>query len=327
MASSKISTSYLSSFNDVLEQEAAAILALKEVLEEETINRTIEMILACKGRVVITGVGKSGIIGRKMNATLASTGTPSLFLHPAEGLHGDLGMVTKHDIVIAISNSGESDEVLRLIPSIKKIGAKMIAISKNTKSTLAIKSDLVLSIGNVTEACPLGLAPTTSTTVTLALGDALAIALLKARDFKPEDFAVYHPSGALGRKLLLTVHDVVRSTNKNPIVQGDATIKEALFLMTAQGMGATSVVDTEDKLVGILTDGDIRRAFALSDNLLLSNVDELCNRNPIVITADLLAVDALKIMEERKINVLPVADSNHRPIGMIHIHDLMNLGI
>ncbi|WP_406600296.1 SIS domain-containing protein [Metabacillus sediminilitoris] len=322
-----ISKSYLSSFHEVLEQEASAIISLKEVLDEETINRAIEMILTCNGRVVVTGVGKSGIIGRKINATLASTGTPSLFLHPAEGLHGDLGMVTKEDIVIAISNSGESDEVLRLIPSINKIGAKMIAIVQNTKSTLAVKSDLVLSIGDVTEACPLGLAPTTSTTVTLALGDALAVALLKARDFKPEDFAVYHPSGSLGRKLLLTVQDVVVSTNKNPVVHGNVSIKEALFLMTAQGMGATSVVDEHDLLVGILTDGDIRRAFALSDNVLLSHVDDLCNRNPIVITSDMLAVDALKIMEERKINVLPVADSNNRPIGMIHIHDLMKLGI
>jgi len=327
MASTKSTTDYLSSFHQVLEQEAAAIIALKEVLDEKTVNQAIDMILECKGRLVITGVGKSGIIGRKMNATLASTGTPSLFLHPAEGLHGDLGMVTEHDIVMAISNSGESDEVLRLIPSIKKIGAKMIAIVQNTKSTLAMKSDLVLTIGKVTEACPLGLAPTTSTTVTLALGDALAVALLKARDFKPEDFAVYHPSGSLGRKLLLTVKDVVNSTNKNPIIHGSATIKEALFLMTAQGMGATSIVDQEDKLVGILTDGDIRRAFALSDQLLQLTIDEFCNHNPVVITADLLAVEALKIMEERKINVLPIVDDHNRPIGMIHIHDLMNLGI
>jgi len=327
MASTKSTTDYLSSFHYVLEQEAEAIIALKEVLDEKTVNQAIDMILDCKGRIVITGVGKSGIIGRKINATLASTGTPSLFLHPAEGLHGDLGMVTKDDIVLAISNSGESDEVLRLIPSIKKIGAKMIAIVQNTKSTLAMKSDLVLTIGKVEEVCPLGLAPTTSTTVTLALGDALAVALLKARDFKPEDFAVYHPSGSLGRKLLLTVKDVVNSTKKNPIIHGSSTIKEALFLMTAQGMGATSIVDQDDKLVGILTDGDIRRAFALSDQLLQLTVNEFCNHQPTVITADLLAVDALKIMEERKINVLPIVDDHHRPIGMIHIHDLMNLGI
>lgn len=327
MASTKSTTDYLSSFHHVLEQEAEAIIALKEVLDEKTVNQAIDMILDCKGRIVITGVGKSGIIGRKINATLASTGTPSLFLHPAEGLHGDLGMVTKDDIVMAISNSGESDEVLRLIPSIKKIGAKMIAIVQNTKSSLAMKSDLILTIGKVDEVCPLGLAPTTSTTVTLALGDALAVALLKARDFKPEDFAVYHPSGSLGRKLLLTVKDVVNSTKKNPIIHGSSTIKEALFLMTAQGMGATSIVDQEDKLVGILTDGDIRRAFALSDQLLQLTVNEFCNHQPTVITADLLAVDALKIMEERKINVLPIVDDHHRPIGMIHIHDLMNLGI
>jgi arabinose-5-phosphate isomerase len=321
-----VKVDFTSNVMRVLEKEAQAILDLKEIIGE-TVNDALNMILECKGRVVITGIGKSGIIGRKINATMASTGTPSLFLHPSEGLHGDLGMVTKDDVVIAISNSGESDEVLALIPSLKRIGAKMIAIVKNPKSTLGRKSDVVLSIGDVQEACPLGLAPTTSTTVTLALGDALAIALLDARNFKPEDFAVFHPAGSLGRKLLLTVNDVIQSTRKNPVVLGDASIKEALFLMTAQGMGATSVVDHKDHLVGILTDGDIRRGFATSQEIFLKDVQELCNPTPIVIDGDMLASDAFHLMEERKVNVLPVVDENYKPIGMIHIHDLMNLGL
>ncbi|MEK3857192.1 KpsF/GutQ family sugar-phosphate isomerase [Cytobacillus sp. FSL H8-0458] len=320
------SLDFTDSVMEVLEKEAQAILELKEVIGD-SINDALNMILQCRGRVVITGIGKSGIIGRKINATMASTGTPSLFLHPSEGLHGDLGMVTKDDVVIAISNSGESDEVLNLIPSIKRIGSKMIAIVKNPLSTLAVKSDIVLTIGNAKEACPLGLAPTTSTTVTLALGDALAIALLKARNFQPEDFAVFHPAGSLGRKLLLTVNDVIQTTRKNPLIMGDATIKEALFLMTAQGLGATSVVDMNDQLVGILTDGDIRRAFALSPDLLSKSVDDLCNREPVVIQGELLASEAFRLMEEKKVNVLPVVDDYYRPIGMIHIHDLMNLGL
>jgi arabinose-5-phosphate isomerase len=322
----KTKVDFRSSVIKVLEKEAQAILDLKEVIGE-SINDALNMILECKGRVVITGIGKSGIIGRKINATLASTGTPSLFLHPSEGLHGDLGMVTKEDVVIAISNSGESDEVLNLIPSIKRIGAKMIAIVKNPESTLGRKSDVVLSIGNVKEACPLGLAPTTSTTVTLALGDALAISLLEARNFQPEDFAVFHPAGSLGRKLLLTVNDVINSTQKNPVILGKATIKEALFLMTAQGLGATSVVDEKGHIVGILTDGDIRRAFALSQDILFKSVQELCNTDPIVIEADMLAAEAFRLMEEKKVNVLPVVDETYKPIGMIHIHDLMNLGL
>jgi arabinose-5-phosphate isomerase len=321
-----VKVDFTSSVMSVLEKEAQAILDLKEVIGE-TINDALNMILECKGRVVITGIGKSGIIGRKINATMASTGTPSLFLHPSEGLHGDLGMVTKDDVVIAISNSGESDEVLALIPSLKRIGAKMIAIVKNPNSTLGRKSDVVLSIGNVQEACPLGLAPTTSTTVTLALGDALAIALLEARNFRPEDFAVFHPAGSLGRKLLLTVNEVILTTRKNPVVLGDSSIKEALFLMTAQGMGATSVVDHNDHLIGILTDGDIRRGFASSQDIFLKDVQEMCNPTPIVIEGDMLASEAFHLMEERKVNVLPVVDENYKPIGMIHIHDLMNLGL
>lgn len=311
---------------EVLDKEAQAILNLKEEIGE-SVNKAIQMILDCKGRVVVTGMGKSGIVARKINATLASTGTPSLFLHPSEGLHGDLGMVTAEDVVIALSNSGETEEVLNLFPSIERIGAKIIAIVKNPSSTLGVKSDVVLSIGDVQEACPLGLAPTTSTTVTLALGDAIAIALLKARGFRPEDFALYHPSGSLGRKLLLSVRDVIQTTSKNPVVYATDSIKEALFLMTAQGMGATSVVDENNKLVGILTDGDIRRALASSADILNHKAAELCNPTPYVVQADILVARALELMDQIKVNVLPVLDENKRPIGMIHLHDLMNLGL
>ncbi|QHA37893.1 KpsF/GutQ family sugar-phosphate isomerase [Rossellomorea marisflavi] len=317
---------FVEDVRDVLEKEANAILALSTTIGDD-INRALEMLLSCEGRVVITGMGKSGIIGRKINATLASTGTPSLFLHPSEGLHGDLGMVTKHDVVIAISNSGETDEVLSLLPSIQKIGSRMIAIVKNTDSTLGNKSDIALSIGQAEEACPLGLAPTTSTTVTLALGDALAVALLKARKFGPSDFALFHPSGSLGRRLLMTAKDVVNTSNKNPMVSPGTTIQEALFLMTAQGLGATGVVDETNTLMGILTDGDIRRALTASQDILNSTVFDLYNPSPVIVEEHALAAEALKVMEESKVNVLPVLDELNKPIGMIHIQDLVNLGL
>jgi arabinose-5-phosphate isomerase len=218
----------------VFDTEAQAILNKKADISSQ-LSECVKYILRCEGRVIITGIGKSGLVGKKIAATLASTGTPSFFLHPAEGLHGDLGMVTEKDIVIAISNSGETDEVLKMIPSIKRIGAKLIAILGNRCSTLAERADLVISYGIVEEACPLGLAPTTSTTLTLVIGDALAIALLTARDFKPENFALYHPGGSLGRKLLLTVEDVVASTNKNPLAHVNSIVKEVLFKMTEFG--------------------------------------------------------------------------------------------
>lgn len=311
---------------EVLVKEANAILELKDIIGQ-SVEDAINLILECSGRVVITGIGKSGIIGRKINATMASTGTPSFFLHPSEGLHGDLGMVTHHDIIIAISNSGESEEVLQLLPSINKIGAKIISITKNPQSTLGVKSDIILSIGNVQEACPLGLAPTSSTTVTLALGDALAIALLEARGFQQENFALFHPAGSLGRKLLLTVNDIVEATGKNPVVYETATLKDALFQMTAQCLGGVSIISEEGKLVGILTDGDIRRAIAVSNSVFDKYVAEVFNPSPIYIQQGALAKDALVLMEEHEVNVLPVVDLANRPIAMIHVHDLMKLGI
>ncbi|RST72608.1 KpsF/GutQ family sugar-phosphate isomerase [Siminovitchia acidinfaciens] len=287
---------------------------------------TIEMILACRGRVIVTGVGKSGIIGRKITATLASTGTPSLFLHPAEGLHGDLGMVTNSDIVMALSNSGETGEVINMIPSIKRIGAKLIAFVGNEYSTLAKKADSMLCIGRVKEACPLGLAPTTSTTLMLTLGDAIAVALLKARNFSSEDFAVYHPGGSLGKRLLLTVNTIIEITKKNPKLNMANTVKDAIFSMTESGLGATSIIDDNGKLVGIITDGDIRRSLGKIKNFMDLCVKDLFNQNPIIIKQNALAVEALNIMENQKINVLPVVNDKNEPIAMIHLHDITRLG-
>ncbi|WP_273851802.1 KpsF/GutQ family sugar-phosphate isomerase [Guptibacillus spartinae] len=317
---------YLTSVKEVLEIEANAILSLKDSLNGE-INQTIEMILECKSRVIVTGMGKSGLIAQKIVATLSSTGTPSLFLHPAEGLHGDLGMVTKDDVVIAISNSGETEELLNILPSLKRIGPKMVALVGRENSTLADKSDVILSIGKVEEACPLGLAPTTSTTVTLAIGDAVAIALLKARDFKPENFALYHPGGSLGRKLLLTIQDVIDANPNNPTVDENKEVKEVLFEMTKSGLGAISIIGESGKLEGILTDGDIRRALAEGNHILETPVNKLYTKHPITIPNTLLAAEALKIMEDKRVNVLPVLNENAEPIAMVHIHDLTKMGL
>ncbi|WP_312099369.1 KpsF/GutQ family sugar-phosphate isomerase [Niallia sp.] len=317
---------YTDTLATVLEKEAKAILDLRDMLDE-SIEDAIHLILSCKGKVVVTGIGKSGIIARKIQATFSSTGTPSCFLHPSEGLHGDLGMVTSDDIVLAISNSGESEEVLRLLPSIETIGAKLIAITKNIFSALAMKADVTLCLGEFEEACPLGLAPTTSTTVTLALGDAIAIALLEVRKFRPEDFALYHPNGSLGRKLLLKVDDIIFHTRKNPIVHEGDKVKDALFEMTDQGLGAASIVNEKEQLIGVLTDGDIRRAFALSMDVMNENVENLISAPSIVIEKGALAAEALQLMEEKEITVLPIVDTNNKPVGMLHLHDLMKLGI
>lgn len=317
---------YTDTLATVLEKEAQAILDLRDMLDN-SVEDAIQLILSCEGKVVVTGIGKSGIIGRKIQATFSSTGTPSCYLHPSEGLHGDLGMVTSDDVVLAISNSGESDEVLRLLPSIETIGAKLIAITKNVFSTLAMKADVALCLGEFEEACPLGLAPTTSTTVTLALGDAIAIALLEARKFRPEDFALYHPNGSLGRKLLLKVDDIIFHTRKNPIVREGDKVKDALFAMTDQGLGAASIVNENDQLIGVLTDGDIRRAFALSMDVMNENVENLISAPSIVIERGALAAEALQLMEEKEITVLPIVDPYNKPVGMLHLHDLMKLGI
>ena len=321
-------SAFLEQARNVLTVEAEAITALIPRINGQ-FSAAVDMILRCQGRVVVTGMGKSGIIGRKINATLASTGTPSLFLHPAEGIHGDLGMVTASDIVIAISNSGETSELLGILPSIKRIGAPIIAFCGREQSTLAKHADVVLDISVTKEACPLGLAPTASTTATLAMGDALAVALLTARKFRPEDFAIFHPGGALGRKLLLTVEEVMHQGDDNPLVEIDKTVKEALFVITSKGLGATAVVDG-GKLIGLITDGDIRRGLEKGHDFLDKPVSALMTKSPLTITSDRLAAEALRIMENHKprpITVLPVVDREFQAIGMIHLTDLLRQGV
>ena len=288
------------------------------------------MILACTGRVIVTGMGKSGLIGKKIAATLASTGTPAFFLHPAEGIHGDLGMVTANDVVLAIAYSGETNEVISILPILRRIGVSIIAMTGKKSSTLARNADVVLDIAVEKEACPLGLAPTASTTATLAMGDALAVALLSMREFTPADFAVFHPGGALGRRLLLTVENVMHSGQDNPVITLGKSLKEALFVITAKGLGATTVVDENGLLAGIVTDGDIRRGLELGYDFLNRPVEELMTKTPRTITKEKLAAQALSIMEKNKprpITVLPVVDETHRAIGMIHLTDLLRQGV
>ena len=314
---------------EVLRIEAEAILALADRINGD-FSAAVELMKNCEGRVVVTGMGKSGIIGRKISATLASTGTPSFFLHPAEGIHGDLGMVTGHDVVLALSNSGETAEVLGILPSLRRIGVTIIALSGAANSTLAKNADLFLDVGVAKEACPLGLAPTASTTALLAYGDALALALLSSRHFTPEEFAVFHPGGSLGRKLLLTVADVMHQGEDNPVVTADLLVKDALFVITAKGLGAAAVVDAQDKLIGVLTDGDIRRGLGQGLTFLERPVDELMTRNPKTITSARLAAEALHLMEKNKprpITVLPVVDDAGCAIGMVHMTDLVRQGV
>lgn len=319
----------LAEARDVLQQEAKGIENLIPTLDQNFVN-AVHMIMESKGRTIVTGMGKSGHIARKVSATLSSTGTPSIFLHPAEGIHGDLGMVTGDDVVLAFSNSGETVEILNILPSLKRIGAKIIAVVGNHNSTLAKNSDVILDASVEKEACPLGLAPTTSTTVALALGDALAIVLLSCHHFTKNQFAIYHPGGALGRKLLMTVENVMHKGNDNPVISEDSIVQDALFMMTEKGLGAVSVVDEEDRLVGLVTDGDVRRGLETGSNFLQWPVDAMMTKNPRQITSDKLAAEALHIMEKnqpRPITVLPVVDGDGKAVGMVHLTDLLRQGV
>ena len=314
---------------DVLRMEAEAILELVPRIDEN-FAAAVNLILECEGRTVITGMGKSGLIGRKMAATLASTGTPSFYLHPAEGIHGDLGMVTAADVVIALSNSGETGEVLNILPSLRRIGAKIIAMVGNANSTLGKNADVILDVGVSKEACPLGLAPTSSTTAALAYGDALALALLKKHNFTASQFAIFHPGGSLGRKLLLTVGNIMHKGDENPTVLADTTVQDALFVITDKGLGAVSVVDENGIMQGVLTDGDIRRGLSKGVDFLQRPVRELMTANPKTITQDKLAAQALHLMESNKpkpITVLPVLDENRKVIGLLHMTDLVRQGV
>ncbi len=314
---------------EVLKIEADAILSLIPRLNDD-FKQAVQMMLDCHGRIVITGMGKSGLIGRKISATLASTGTPSFFLHPAEGVHGDLGMVTAKDVVIGISNSGETAELLQIMPSVRRIGAKVIALCGNKNSTLAKVADIFLDVKVEKEACPLGLAPTTSTTATLAFGDALAISLQSMRGFSANDFAVFHPGGSLGKRLLLTVKDVMHSGDDNPLIHQDKTVREALFVITDKGLGAVGVIDDNGCMQGILTDGDVRRGLEKGYEFLDLPVKNLMTKTAKTITQDKLAAQALHIMESNKprpITVLPVVDNEKRIIGLLHMTDLVRQGV
>ena len=311
---------------EVLDIEADAIKALKARLGKG-FRKAVEIVLKTKGRVVVSGMGKTGIIAQKFSATLASTGTPSLFLHTAEAIHGDLGKVTSDDAVIVISNSGSTEEMRQLLPLLKKIGSKIIAMTGSPKSILAKYSDVVLDVSVEKEACPLGLAPTASTTATLAMADALAVCLLECKGFKEKDFAFFHPGGTLGRRLLLKVEDIMRRGLSNPIVGEERKVSEVLLKITQARAGSATVVDKGGKLKGIFTDGDLRRHLETCVDLPRRKVKEVMTKNPTVVNKEMLAVEALRILREKKIDELPVVDKNKRPVGLLDVQDLLKAGL
>ncbi|MCE1169721.1 KpsF/GutQ family sugar-phosphate isomerase [Azovibrio restrictus] len=301
--------------------EADALLALIPRLNGD-FSRSVELILASSGRVIVSGMGKSGHVARKIAATLASTGTPAYFVHPGEASHGDLGMVQGSDVFLALSNSGETEEVLRILPAIKRQGAKLIAMTGNPASSLAREADAHLDASVAQEACPLNLAPTASTTAALALGDALAVALLDARGFGPEDFALSHPGGTLGRRLLTHVRDVMHAADTVPTVHPDAPLTDAILAMSQGGLGMTAITDPESRILGIFTDGDLRRAFAQGLDLGRAIIGSLMHPNPHCIAPERLAVEAVDLMERHRINQLLVADADGRLLGALNMHDL-----
>lgn len=315
----------LESARKVLRIEGDSIEALRSRLGEE-FAVAVDLLKSCSGRVVFAGMGKSGLVCRKIAATFASTGTPSLFLHPAEGGHGDLGMLAKGDVLVAVSNSGETQELIRLLPTVKRLGIPIISMTGGASSTLAARADVVLDISVTEEACPLNLAPTASTTVTMALGDALAVALLEARGFTEDDFAFFHPIGALGRRLL-TVSEIMHVGDEIPRVDLETTMREALFEITSGQLGFTTVQDNSDRLLGIITDGDLRRSLEKGSDPLSLTAGEVMTRSPKVINADALAAKALQLMESNQITNLVIVDSEDRVAGVLHMHDILKAGI
>lgn len=311
---------------DVLEIEAQAVRALVRNLDVH-FTRAVDVIARCKGRVVVAGMGKTGIIGRKISATLSSTGTPSIFIHSAEAVHGDLGQVTRDDVVILISSSGETEETVRLLPLLKKIGCKTIAMTGGLKSSLSRHSDLVLNVGVKKEGCPLGLAPMASTTVTLALGDALAACLVDRKNFRQEDFAFYHPGGCLGRRLLLTVDDVMRKGARFAKVSESVKVRDVLFAITRARCGSACVVDKKDRLSGIFTDGDLRRHLEDGASVLERAVGEVMTAKPLTIRKDRLATEAFDLLISRKVDELPVVDAKGRLVGLLDVQDLLKAGL
>jgi arabinose-5-phosphate isomerase len=311
---------------EVLDMEARAILALKSRIGKD-FKAALGLILRSKGRVVVSGMGKTGIIAQKFSATLASTGTPSLFLHLAEAAHGDLGKVTQDDVVIVLSNSGSTAEVKQLLPYLKKIGSKIIALTGNADSPLAKYSDVVLDVSVKQEACPLNLAPTSSTTAALAMADALAVCLLEIKGFKEKDFALFHPGGALGKRLLLKVEDIMRTGKNNPVVGEEMKVSEVILKITQARAGAAIVVNPRGKLTGIFTDGDLRRHSANVIDLPNRKIKEVMTRNPMVLKKDRLAAEAFHLLEEKKIDEIPVIDQSGRPVGLLDVQDILRAGI
>ena len=322
------SVEILDSARRVIRIEAEAVATLAERLDDN-FSKAVGMILGCTGRVVVTGMGKSGLICQKMAATMASTGTPAIFLHPAEGMHGDLGILMKEDVVIAVSNSGETEEITRILPIIKRMGLPLIAMAGNPGSTLAHAGDVFLDISIKEEACPLQLAPTASTTATLAMGDALAVALLLQRGFREEDFALYHPGGALGKRLLLRVEDLMHVGDDIPTVRVNTPLKDALYEISSKKLGITGVVNDQGALLGVFTDGDLRRKIEQGIEELNKPICELMSGKPKRILKTNLAAKALQRMEEYKITSLFVFDSEEgqTPVGIIHLHDLLKAGV
>ena len=310
----------------VLQIERDAISGLANRIDVN-FGRIVNAMYRIKGRIIVTGMGKPGFIAQKISATLSSTGTPSLYLHPAEALHGDLGRVTKDDLILALSNSGETEEIIKFLPIVKKIGASLIAMTGNTKSTLARFADYTLDVSVKREACPLGLAPTTSTTAMLAMGDALAVSLLDKKGFKEKDFAFYHPGGILGKRLILKVGDIMRKGRDNPIVRDNVTVKRVLLAITKARAGSASVVDSNGRLVGIFTDGDLRRHLESDPRLIDKKVKDVMTKNPTAINKEKLAAEAFDIMRSKKIDEIPVVDDRKRPIGLLDVQDLLKAGL
>jgi arabinose-5-phosphate isomerase len=311
---------------DVLDIESRAVGDLKARLGDDFIA-ACELCLNTPGRVVVTGMGKSGHISNKIAATLASTGTPAFFMHPAEASHGDLGMITEQDLLLAISYSGETEEVVKILPVVKRIGAKVLAITGKPRSTMATTADAHLDVSVAVEACPLNLAPTASTTATLAMGDALAVALLKKRGFTAEDFARSHPSGSLGKRLLLRVSDVMHTGDRVPAVDAAVSLRDALLEMTNKGLGMTAIVDDERRILGIFTDGDLRRTLDAGADIRETPIRDVMHENCKTVPADMLAAEALHILEENKITGLLVAEDGERLVGALNIHDLFREGL
>lgn len=312
----------LKSATKVIDIELEAVKKLYQSLDEHFI-KACELLLACQGKIVVIGIGKSGHVARKIAATLASTGSPAFFVHPAEACHGDLGMISKQDVVIALSNSGESNEFMTIVPVIKRIGAKMIALTSNTQSSLAELADVHILVKADQEACSLGLAPTASTTAAVVMGDAIAITLLDARNFSAEDFAFSHPLGSLGRKLLLKVKDLMHTNEQLPVVNQTVTIAEALLEISQKSLGFAAIIDQQNKLVGIFTDGDLRRTLDKKINIHETPIAKVMTTGGVTVTPDMLAAEALKLMEDKKVNGFIVIDQADQPVGAINIHDLL----